>query len=153
MRTLLLATLAVSLIACGKKTDDSSASSAAKPAAPAGAPAAPAAPAAAPGAPAAPSGPYTPADLWKAAAGASRLDDIYQAKIGVKGTITKVVDDPVGEYKVSLDAGGGNTVIVTYLDGGGAARKAKLAAGQPLEVKNCSLTKPEATTLTLRDCQ
>jgi hypothetical protein len=98
-------------------------------------------------------GAYSAGELWKAAEGASRLDDIYRAELEVKGTATKVDDDPTGEYRVSLDAGDGNTVIVTYQDFGAAARAAKLAAGQALDVKGCALTTPEGHTLILRGCK
>lgn len=144
---------ALAAAGCKKsKQDDAPAPSKAPTAAPAAAPAPTAA--AAPTPPPAPAPPaeYTAAQIFQANVGLGRMeqaDKFPTGEVDVTGAIAKINDDPVGEYVLEFDAGGGNVVATPIL-----ARDAfkGVKVGDTVHLVKCGLTVPEATKLTLANC-
>lgn len=147
--TLCACTLTLSLSACKKSSKDDA------PAPSNNAPAAVAAPAptAAPTPPPAPPpAEYSPEQLFKATAGLGRMelaDKFPTDAVDLAGAITKINDDPVGEYVLVFDAGGGNTVETPIL-GRDAFKGVKV--GDTVHLVKCGLTTPAPTKLTLSNC-
>ena len=112
---------------------------------------APTPPPAAPAAPAAPAE-YSPEQLFKAMIGVGRMDmgeKFPNEMADLTGAIAKINDDPVGEYVLEFDAGGGNVLAATIL-----ARDAfkGVKVGDTVHLVQCGLTMPEPTKLTVVNC-
>ncbi len=153
LATLTVCSLALSAAACKKsKKDDAPAPSKAPTAAPAPAPTAAPAPTPPPApAPAAPAE-YTAEQIFKANVGLGRMeqaDKFPTGEVDFTGAIAKINDDPVGEYVLEFDAGGGN-VVATPILGRDAFKGVKV--GDTVHLVKCGLTVPEATKLTLANC-
>ncbi len=151
LATLTMCSLALAAAACKKaKQDDAPAPSKAPTAAPA--PTAAAAPAApTPPPPAAPAE-NTAEQIFKANVGLGRMeqaDKFPTGEVDFTGAIAKINDDPVGEYVLEFDAGGGN-VVATPILGRDAFKGVKV--GDTVHLVKCGLTVPEATKLTLANC-
>jgi len=151
LATLTMCSLALAAAACKKaKQDDAPAPSKAPTAAPAPAPA----PTAAPTPPPPPAAPaeYTAEQIFKANVGLGRMeqaDKFPTGEVDFTGAIAKINDDPVGEYVLEFDAGGGN-VVATPILGRDAFKGVKV--GDTVHLVKCGLTVPEATKLTLANC-
>ncbi len=153
LATLTVCSLALSAAACKKsKKDDAPAPSKSPTAAPAPAPTAAPAPTPPPApAPAAPAE-YTAEQIFKANVGLGRMeqaDKFPTGEVDFTGAIAKINDDPVGEYVLEFDAGGGN-VVATPILGRDAFKGVKV--GDTVHLVKCGLTVPEATKLTLANC-
>ncbi len=155
LATLTVCSLALTAAACKKsKKDDAPAPSKAPTAAPAPTPAPTAAPAPTPPPAAAPAAPaeYSPEQIFKATAGLGRMelaDKFPTDMVDFTGAIAKINDDPVGEYVLEFDAGGGN-VVATPILGRDAFKGVKV--GETVHLVKCGLTVPEPTKLTLANC-
>ena len=142
---ILFATAALLVAGCSKS--DSSGTPAAAAAAPAPTPSA---------APAGAGDPnktdYTATELFTAASAMMRLDVMSKPPVNITGTIAAVKDDPMGEYSVDLDAGGGHIVTLRFADMGKAEKAAKLKAGASVAAKSCKITVPTGNSMSTTDC-
>ena len=147
---ILFATAALLVAGCSKS--DSSGNPAAAAAAPAATPSA--APAATPSAAKADPNKtdYTATELFTAASAMMRLDVMSKPPVNITGTISAVKDDPMGEYSVDLDAGGGHIVTLRFADMGKAEKAAKLKAGASVAAKSCKITVPTGNSMSTTDC-
>lgn len=123
------------------------------------APAAPeapkAAPAPAPAAEAPAKSEFKPDEAWTTLSTMSHMDRMTKFRDGVTitGAVTKVVDDPAGEYGLQLDAGGGNIVELRFQDFGKAAKDKKIAAGTTVTGTKCSPTNAEGNKMAFVGCE
>lgn len=147
MRNVILFATAALLVAGCSKSDSSG-----NPAAAAAAPAPSAAPAAAAAAGDPNKTDYTAAELFTAASAMMRLDVMSKPPVNITGTISAVKDDPMGEYAVDLDAGGGHIVTLRFADMGKAEKAAKLKAGASVAAKSCKITVPTGNSMSTTDC-
>jgi hypothetical protein len=137
----------VPLVGCKKSESTSS-----KGAAPAAQPAPTTPPASA--APVAKQAEYKPDELWKALAGLSRIEmmDKFGDGVAVAGTVSKITDDPTGEYVVELEAGDGHTIALGFADFGKAAKAKGLKTGDAVAATKCQVTNPTADREALTLC-
>jgi 3-oxoacyl-ACP reductase-like protein len=95
---------------------------------------------------------YTATELFTAASAMMRLDVMSKPPVNITGTISAVKDDPMGEYSVDLDAGGGHIVTLRFADVGKAEKAAKLKAGASVAAKSCKITVPTGNSMSTTDC-
>lgn len=98
---------------------------------------------------------YGPEELWATVSSMSRMDimEKFVDGVTVAGTISKINDDPVGEYGVEMDAGNGRVVELRFMDFGSAAKEKGLAAGAAVAATKCSVTNPKDDRMALVGCQ
>lgn len=97
---------------------------------------------------------YKAEEIWKEASAMGNMErtEKYPNGVTVSGTVKSIKDDPTGEYVVTFDATGGNTVDAMIMDPA-AAKEKKLKAGDTVTLKNCSIANTQGTSMPLRNCE